>query len=309
VKVSTLIEAVAVIVVLLAVNGTLRAQGAGDCPSFPNPKYEVASSPNWVMSADLDGDGDRDLAVANYGSGTVSVLLNQGNGTFAPQVTYGVGSSPSSVTSADLDGDGDQDLAVANYGSDTVSVLLNQGNGTFATEIQYGVGSGPSSVTSADLDGDGDQDLAAPNSVSDSLSDAVSVLLNSCHCSVDASWLNYGSGWPGTNGIPSFTAANDPELCTTISLNLLNSLGANTMAVFVGLTPTDQPTIYDGHLLVMPTNILALQLPGGGVTLSAPVPCNPALCGLSAFLQALEVDGGASKGISFTPGLQLELGS
>jgi hypothetical protein len=199
---------------------------------------------------------------------------------------------------------------VANYGSGTVSVLLNQGNGTFAPQVPYGVGSNPSSVTSADLDGDGDQDLAAPNSVPNSLSDAVSVLLNSCHCSVDASWSNYGSGWPGTNGIPTFTAANDPELCTTVSLNLSNSLGANTMAVFfVGLAPTDQPTIYDGDLLVAPTNIIALQLPGGGVTLSAPVPCNPALCGLSVFLQALEVDGGASKGISFTPGLQLELGS
>ena len=45
---------------------------------------------------------------------TVSVLLNNGDGTFAPKMDYGTGDSPSSVFSADLDGDGDNDLAVAN---------------------------------------------------------------------------------------------------------------------------------------------------------------------------------------------------
>ena len=40
---------------------------------------------------DLDGDLDLDLAVANYYSNNVSVLLNNGDGTFAARVTYGVG--------------------------------------------------------------------------------------------------------------------------------------------------------------------------------------------------------------------------
>jgi len=189
-----------------------------------------------------------------------------------------------------------------------VSLLLNQGDGTFATHVQYGVGEGPTSVTSADLEGDGDADLAVENLISD----AVSVLLNSCSdsCSGDASWANYGSGWPGTNGIPSFTAANDPELCSTVTLNLANSLGANTIAaLFLGLAEADQPTLYDGHLLVAPTNVFLLSLPGGGLALTGTLPCDPTLCGVSLYLQALEVDAGASKGVSFTPGLQLVLGS
>ena len=45
--------------------------------------YDVGYNPLSVFSADLDGDGDNDLAVANYGSDNVSVLLNNGNGTFA----------------------------------------------------------------------------------------------------------------------------------------------------------------------------------------------------------------------------------
>jgi hypothetical protein len=86
----------------------------------------VDFSPTSVFSADLDGDGDLDLATANYDSHNVSVLLNNGDGTFAPHSVYSVGDTPWSVFSADLDGDGDLDLATANSDPDNVSVLLNQ---------------------------------------------------------------------------------------------------------------------------------------------------------------------------------------
>ncbi len=292
----------------------------GDGTFARHVEYGVGDHPFSVTSADLDGDGDADLATANIhfaNSGTVSVLLNEGDGTFAPHVEYGVGIYPSSVTSADLDRDGAADLAVAHTYTPpgywgTVSVLLNQGDGTFATHVQYGVGRYLSSVTSTDLDRDGDADLAVANSYGpgSGSSPTVSVLLNTCSCSGDASWANYGSGWPGTLGIPTFTAASDPELCSTLTLNLDNSLGANTTtALLIGLAQTDQPTIYDGHLLVAPTIVLLLPLPGGGLALTGTLPCDPILCGVSLYLQALEVDAGASKGLSFTPGLQLVLGS
>ncbi|UCH10694.1 MAG: VCBS repeat-containing protein, partial [Fidelibacterota bacterium] len=87
------------------------------------------NGPLFVTAADLDGDGDSDLAVANYYSANVSVLLNGGLGTFADAVNYSVGNNPHSVAAADLDGDGASDLAVANSDSVNVSVLLNL-NGT-----------------------------------------------------------------------------------------------------------------------------------------------------------------------------------
>ncbi|TAK05657.1 VCBS repeat-containing protein [Patescibacteria group bacterium] len=93
----------------------------------------------------------------------VSVLLNNGDGTFASPVNYAVGTHPPSVFTADLDGDGDRDLVTANYDSDNVSVLLNNGNGTFAAAVQYSAGSGPWSAFPADLDGDNDVDLAVAN--------------------------------------------------------------------------------------------------------------------------------------------------
>ena len=47
-----------------------------------------APAPSSVAAADLNGDGKPDLAVANYSGNTVSVLLNNGNGTFAAKVDY-----------------------------------------------------------------------------------------------------------------------------------------------------------------------------------------------------------------------------
>ena len=82
--------------------------------------------PTAVAIGDLDGDLDLDLAVANTLTDDVSVLLNNGDGTFGRDVTsYGAGYYPQSVAIGDLDGDGDLDLDVANAQSGNVSVLLN----------------------------------------------------------------------------------------------------------------------------------------------------------------------------------------
>ena len=56
--------------------------------------YATGSYPYSVFSADFDGDGDMDLAVANYNSGTVSVLLNNGDGTFQAKTDYTTGPVP-----------------------------------------------------------------------------------------------------------------------------------------------------------------------------------------------------------------------
>ncbi|MGH3719146.1 MAG: FG-GAP repeat domain-containing protein [Pseudonocardiaceae bacterium] len=67
-----------------------------------------------AVSADFNGDGYPDLAVADYAAGAVRVLLNRGDGTFAVVGFYPTGLGAGSVTAADFNGDGQVDLAVAN---------------------------------------------------------------------------------------------------------------------------------------------------------------------------------------------------
>ena len=155
---------------LVALNGPAYAQALFG----PKTDYAVGSNPSTVFAADLDGDGDNDLALANFNSSNTSVLLNNRDGTFATKVDYATGKHPHSVFIADLDGDGDNDLVVANNASKSVSVLLNNRDGTFAPKVDYSVGDVPLSAFIADLDGDGDNDMAVANNASKS----VSVLLN-----------------------------------------------------------------------------------------------------------------------------------
>lgn len=98
-------------------------------------RYAVGTSPAAVAIADFTGDGKADLAVANSGSGNVSVLVNNGDGTYRPARNFDAGMpSPTSIEAADFNNDGIQDLAVWNLSGpvgSTVSILLGNGDGTF----------------------------------------------------------------------------------------------------------------------------------------------------------------------------------
>jgi hypothetical protein len=139
-----------------------------------------------VSVADVNGDGDLDVAVVNFDiySSTVGVLLGNDDGTFKKVVTYPSGGyNPSAVAIADVNGDGKPDLLVANEqptgvgsGDGMAGVLLGNGDGTFQAAVAYDSGGLDASLISVgDLDGDGNLDLALVNSYP--TSDSVGVLL------------------------------------------------------------------------------------------------------------------------------------
>ena len=150
-------------------------------------KPDVGSSPSSVAIADLDGDGNRDVVVANSASNNVSVLLGLGTGLFDPQTAYAAGSGPSSIDVADLDQDGSPDIVTTNRGDDTVSIFYGrlyfdstEQASAFEYEpaVTYAVGDQPSGLTLADVDGDARPDIVTANYGSTSSGgDAVSVVL------------------------------------------------------------------------------------------------------------------------------------
>ncbi|MBH8559684.1 FG-GAP-like repeat-containing protein [Hymenobacter negativus] len=170
----------------------------------------VGPAPYSVTLGDVDGDGDLDLLVPNSGansgtttgSGTVSLCLNAGNGTFGGgQNVPSGGFSPCNVVAADVDNDGDLDLLIENYGGNNVSVRLNNGTGSFSGTQNVAVGSIPLSMVAGDVDGDGDVDLLTANFYGNT----VSVRLN------DGSGIFSGSQEVSVAGGPLGMALGDVD--------------------------------------------------------------------------------------------------
>jgi FG-GAP-like repeat/Domain of unknown function (DUF4214)/FG-GAP repeat len=155
-------------------------------PSFaPKVDFATGGGPISVAIGDLNGDGRPDLVAANFGEGTVSVLLNTtipgaATPSFAAPQTFASYGGPISVAVGDLNGDGKPDLAAANFVGTTVSVFLNTTmpgatTPSFAPQLAFPVGFGePQSVAISDLNGDGQPDLVVANFTSST----ASVLLN-----------------------------------------------------------------------------------------------------------------------------------
>jgi hypothetical protein len=124
-----------------------------------------------------------------------------------------------------------------------------------------------------------------------------------------ATWSNYGSGFPGTHGIPSFTSSANPVIGTTITLSLENSFQQPTAGIlFAGLQRADIHSSWGGDLLVAPILTVAITFSFGFDQLDWSIPNDLALPGLAVELQAIEADPGAAKGVSFSAGLELVLG-
>ncbi len=203
-----------------------------------------------VAIGDFNSDGSLDLAVVNScasfiqscsQSGSIGILLGNGDGTFKPAVSYGSGGNePNSVTVADFDGDGVLDLAVSNLSSSSggsaagaVSLLSGNGDGTFQPASTFATGGNyASAILSGDFNADGQPDLAVVNQCATTggcSSGVIGVLLNTT--------AKFGSYATTT----SLTSLPNPSATSQAVL-----LTASLAAAFDAATVSGNVTFYDG---------------------------------------------------------------
>jgi hypothetical protein len=118
------------------------------------------SMPYEVTAADLNADGNPDIAVASDGSASVDIAFGMGNGSFNSGPMLATGNGPRMVAVGDLNDDGVVDLACPNYNSGSVSLFQGFSGGAFGGSFQLGSGNGARTAVVADFNGDGMDDMA-----------------------------------------------------------------------------------------------------------------------------------------------------
>lgn len=147
---------VAVSVMTAVVQGATR-QSSGSLFTETSYGLDSTSFPVHATLVDVNNDQWTDIATANAGNGSVSVLLNSGQGVVTLLGSFQTGSAPVWIDDGDLDGNGTIDLVTAHASS--ISVLQGDGQGAFTM-----IGNVPSSnilisVHLGDIDQDGHVDL------------------------------------------------------------------------------------------------------------------------------------------------------
>ena len=184
--------------------------------------YATDLTPQDVASADFNGDGIADLAVAT-GNNSISVLLGVGNGTFPTHVEYPVPGHPIAIVVGDFNGDGKMDIATVDEYQSEISILLGNGDGTFQPHQEYATGNKPVALATADVNGDGKLDII----VADFNDNKVAVLLGNGDGTFKAH-VDYATG----NG-PSGVAIGDFNGDDKLDLVVANNTD-NTVAVILG---------------------------------------------------------------------------
>jgi type II secretory pathway component GspD/PulD (secretin) len=148
---------------------------------LPSATYNVGNGPIALTADDFRNLGLLDLAVVNEIDNTLTILQNQGQGTFLQAgnpISLGTARSNApaiapAIASSTFTSSGFHDLLVTDPDSNTVTVLLSNGDDTFkqAANSPIKVGQGPSALVTGDFNGDGNQDFIVTNFTDSTISE------------------------------------------------------------------------------------------------------------------------------------------
>jgi len=248
-------------------NGNRTFQARIDYPVGPAPAGATGPNPHSVATADFNGDGFLDLAIANdycpensnCGTGSIAIMLGNGDGTFQgpTQNVTATGTDPYAVVAGDFNGDGIPDLAVAYYGAGMVGIMLGNGDGTFGSPTTFTVGGEPASLAVGHFIAGGPLDLVVTNFSNNS--NSISVLLGNGDGTFKTA-VNYPVGeGPVSVAMGDFNGDKIPDLVVVNeSANNVSILLGNGDGTF--RTAVEYPTGVGGN----PLSVVVGDFTGNG---------------------------------------------
>jgi len=180
---------------------------------------------------DVDSDGDNDILVAHWDENSsqpsqamamVTILFNDGSGTFSTGEPATIGIQPRGMDVADFNNDGLPDVIVCNLASSDMDLLINAGDGTFLPTIVLAAPHQPRFVTAGDWNDDGAEDLAV-------VSKSTAIVE-----------FHRNNGSLGFNTTQSLATMSNPHSCTNADLDLdgdldvlVSHVGSSNVSIYL----------------------------------------------------------------------------
>jgi VCBS repeat protein/centrosomal CEP192-like protein/ASPM-SPD-2-Hydin domain-containing protein len=145
--------------------------GNGDGTFQPELLFGVADTPQSLAVGDFNGDGRLDWMAStgqinSANTGSVTVGLGRGDGTFLAAEAYASNISPGFAAIADFNKDGKLDVVAPNQGASFYSVFLGNGDGTLQPAVNVAIpGILSTTAVAGDFNGDGNQDFVEYNNL------------------------------------------------------------------------------------------------------------------------------------------------